>query len=502
MSRREESPQPADPSRREFLRYGLPLLGPGNSIRHRSKGEVVGGLRPAEMLGYATTALVLAFAGKLEFLPRVNKEAIEVANRISDQVLSIDHMGFSNEEFENILGGNYDPEILAHGRPSIRDLWSISPQTFERMAKESKITLAAVALSDMFTEHAKFTGGIFVENLARVLNIPSKHIRRPRLDSIDKVLSLEADTNSLGIDLNLHVSAEMIATMISEQDRIDIANGRSPRAVVNLLQVGVLKALISNKGPAKGPRTQESSTVTVTHFNGEPVEKDLTSTTSGSNMNSVPSDGGLEYLDDIVIEVIEPYSPLLPGELQKEGLLDMISLAKKFPDKLFLFTAGNFNSDFADLREELESSGDWADNIILVGAAYQFNAAYKPSERLTGSRGADFYLEVPSRSSSEATALMTSLSAIIKDQNPSMSPPEIIKFLQKYTEEITLVRKGLLVDTYGVLNTLSAEGEMNVRDIPDQEQFETYVKDDYDFVRFQGRILDVNLLRNDLMKGY
>lgn len=100
-------------------------------------------------------------------------------------------------------------------------------------------------------------------------------------------------------------------------------------------------------------------------------------------------------------QLTEMYNP----EFARANLTRLAALCRRFPDKSFNVAGGNENSWFYSVRQEMETSGQWPDNLTI----------WAGNERR--SDGADIYNKSTLMSSSEATARGSALDSILATKN-------------------------------------------------------------------------------------
>lgn len=152
-------------------------------------------------------------------------------------------------------------------------------------------------------------------------------------------------------------------------------------------------------------------------------------------------------------ETIEMYNP----EFARENLARLVALCRRFPDKSFNVSGGNENSFFYEIRQEMEVSGEWVDNLTIL--------AGEPNK----SDGSDIYLEeyrfnrIYPISSSESAAKVTALDSLLANQGIPLSERQqkIRKYCQSFEFQTNAgnPRKALSLDPHLYTKGLSNQSQ-------------------------------------------
>lgn len=396
--------------------------------------------------------------------------------RIYEQVLFIDQTTITDSLLEDRLGKDFDPSIVNQA-PRLVDLENLSGVQFSRMDFGTRRTFAVYAvLKSLFSGHGSMTREAFVEAINPEEAILSDELSKVALEELVPALEVEFDQISLGERIRLNISGPAIADMIRKDDESRLAEGRNPSKVINMsLQVGELDVLLLDKRPERRPITNDESSsvkvVVIGSDNGLSQSED-----SSELLTPEGVDLKLEPTEYVGVHIIEPFSPLLPGEVQKENVHELINLVREFPDKLFLVAGGNNNSDLSEIRSQLEKDGLWPENLIIQAAMYEVsNDGVTFGDNFVESRGVDLYV-AGTGSSSEATAKISALASMIAARYPDWTTLQIRDEVLRQTQVIQYIRDRLIRGLSGA-DILVEEGMIKLPE------------DAFDLQKGEGRVL-------------
>lgn len=256
------------------------------------------------------------------------------------------------------------------------------------------------------------------------------------------------------ITLNFEISAEEIEKMISKM-------GNNVRVVNMSLELGRLPmTYIMYSERFKHPELVNTGIGGIVTINGVTIYKnDLGEVISKAEYDKIfaennaievylldPSDRDVQYLDGYA------------GENTLYNLIQLVNIANKHPDKIFVVAGGNPSNapgsklpDIREARAKLERRGVWPKNLIVVGYQFSYEGVGFPA-----SHGADVYVKTEdlkklgfSGASSFATPVITE---VVRNLIESGVHPVQVKEALMYFADPETFWEGSNQPEYRVLN--------------------------------------------------
>lgn len=319
----------------------------------------------------------------------------EYRTRTKAPTAVLDFFNLSQSE-ARILRDNFPPGFSAEA--AWKRMGVTDPSDIKEVKKavptndQEALLLMMRLLQEHYKDHGNNVTQVMKATTASIAN-PNKEYTPPSEFSVVSAMQYGVPKyDEMGnITLNPEISAKVIGEMISEMGKdvrvinMSLELGRLPMTYV-MYDTRYKHPELVNTG--LGGTLTINGVTTYTNDLGEVISKDeYDKINEENNAREVyllePSDRNVQHLDGYA------------GENTFHNLIQLVNVANKHPDKIFVAAGGNPSNapgsklpDIRKARAELERRGVWPKNLIIVGYQYSYEGAGFPA-----SNGADIYVK-------------------------------------------------------------------------------------------------------------